>query len=190
MYFIQYFPRYENKMTKFFKWICFHTFSLYSIRLGCYDSHVALLNKDWMPIKRYLSPYGLNDSNNISLYIITLRPRQNGRHLADGIFKGIFFKENLWIWIKIFLKFVPNCLIGGRLALVQIRAWHQTGNCRPSVPIHICIIRSLMSYSNKKYHQTSNIRCPQSQNLNVSDLVLQLFLPNPLKLGVEWRMKM
>ena len=41
----------------------------------------------------------------------TLRPRQNGRHIADNIFKRTLFNENLWISIKISLKFVhkgPN----------------------------------------------------------------------------------
>ena len=40
------------------------------------------------------------------------------------------------------------------------------------------------------YRQFSNIRRTQSQNINVSRLVLQLFLPNPLKPGVKLRMKM
>ena len=40
------------------------------------------------------------------------------------------------------------------------------------------------------YHQIFNIRCTKSQNWNVSCLVLQLCLPNPLKLGVKLRMKM
>ena len=37
----------------------------------------------------------------------TLRPRQDGRHFPDDIFKHIFLKENFWIWIQISLKFVP-----------------------------------------------------------------------------------
>ena len=36
----------------------------------------------------------------------------------------------------------------------------------------------------------SNLLYKTPQNLNVSRLVLQLSLPNPLKLGVELRMKM
>ena len=36
-------------------------------------------------------------------------------------------------------------------------------------------------YELRKYHQTSNIGHTKSQNLNVSYLVLQLSLPNPLK---------
>ena len=40
------------------------------------------------------------------------------------------------------------------------------------------------------YRKFANIRLTQSQNINVSCLVLQLSLPNPLKSGVELRMKM
>ena len=40
------------------------------------------------------------------------------------------------------------------------------------------------------YRQFSNIRRTQSQNINVSRLVLQLSFPNPLKLDVNLRMKM
>ena len=39
------------------------------------------------------------------------------------------------------------------------------------------------------YRQTSNIRPTKSQNLNVSRLILELSLPNPLKSGVMSRMK-
>ena len=38
----------------------------------------------------------------------TLRPRQNGRHFPDDIFKCLFLNENVWISIKISLKFVPE----------------------------------------------------------------------------------
>ena len=40
------------------------------------------------------------------------------------------------------------------------------------------------------YHKTYNIRCSQSQNLNVSHLLLQFSLPNPLKPDIKSRMKM
>ena len=35
------------------------------------------------------------------------RPGQNGRHLADNIFRCIFLNENICILIKISLKLVP-----------------------------------------------------------------------------------
>ena len=53
----------------------------------------------------------------------TLRPRLNGRHFADNIFKCIFLNENISIAIKISLKFVPKGSINNIPALVQIMAW-------------------------------------------------------------------
>ena len=44
--------------------------------------------------------------------------------------------------------------------------------------------------SDPYYRQISNIRHTKSPNLNVFRLVLQLSLPNPLKPGVQSRMKM
>ena len=41
-----------------------------------------------------------------------------------------------------------------------------------------------------KYRKTSSLNRTKSQNLNVSCLLLQWSLPNPLKLGVKLRMKM
>ena len=42
------------------------------------------------------------------VHVNSLRPRQNGRHLADDMFKCIFLNENVWIPIAISLKFVPK----------------------------------------------------------------------------------
>ena len=41
----------------------------------------------------------------------------------------------------------------------------------------------------KKYGQTAHLRHTKSQNFNISRLVLHLDLPNPLKSGVQSRMK-
>ena len=77
----------------------------------------------------------------------TLRPRQNGRHFADNIFKCIFLNENAWIRIKISLKFVPQGPINNIPALVQIMAWRRPGDKPLSGPImvglptHICVTR-------------------------------------------------
>ena len=50
----------------------------------------------------------------------TLRPRQDGRHFTDDIFKCIFLNENVSIAIKISLKFVPKGPINNIPTLVQI----------------------------------------------------------------------
>ena len=60
--------------------------------------------------------------------INTLRPRQNGRHFPDDIFKCIFTNENIWILIEISLKFVPKGPINSIPALVQIMAWRRLGD--------------------------------------------------------------
>ena len=79
--------------------------------------------------------------------INTLRPRQNGRHFADDIFKRIFLNENIWIPIKISLKFFPKGSINYIPALVQIMAWCRPGD-KPlsepmmvNLPTHICVTR-------------------------------------------------
>ena len=55
--------------------------------------------------------------------INTLRPRQDGRHFPDHIFRCIFLNENIWIAINISLSFVPKGSIDNIPALVQIMAW-------------------------------------------------------------------
>ena len=84
--------------------------------------------------------------------INTLRPRQNGRHFADDIFKCIFLNENVSFPIKISLKFVPKGQINKIPALVQIMAWRRPGD-KPlsepmmfSLPMHICLIRHQWVY--------------------------------------------
>ena len=49
-------------------------------------------------------------------------------NLADIIFKCIFLTKDLWITIKISLKFVPKEPIDSKPALVQVMAWRLTGD--------------------------------------------------------------
>ena len=58
----------------------------------------------------------------------TSRPRQNGRHFPDDIFKWIFLNENGWMSINISLKFVPRGPINNIPTLVQIMAWRRPGD--------------------------------------------------------------
>ena len=59
----------------------------------------------------------------------TLRPRQDGQQFPEDIFKCIFLNENVWISIKISLKFfVPKGPINKIPTLVQIMAWPRSGN--------------------------------------------------------------
>ena len=54
-------------------------------------------------------------------WVNPLRPRQNGRHFAYGIFKCLFLNENV-------LKFVLKGSINNITALFQIMVWHQLGD--------------------------------------------------------------
>ena len=77
----------------------------------------------------------------------TLRLRQNGRHFADDTFKHISLNENVRIYMKISLNFVPYGPINNIPALVQIRTWRRPGNEPLSEPMmvrlstHICLTR-------------------------------------------------
>ena len=72
-----------------------------------------------------------------------LRPRQNGRHVADDTFKRIFLNETFRISIKISLKGSINNIP----ALFQIMAWRRSGDKPLSEPMmvrlltHICVTR-------------------------------------------------
>ena len=116
-----------NKFSSFDKNFCEFFFSegMFQIMALCWSG-----NKPW------LGP------------VNTLRPRQTEQHSADDIFKRICFNENVWISIKISLKFVPKGPINNIPALVQIMAWRRSGD-KPlsepmmvSLPTHICITRT------------------------------------------------
>ena len=69
----------------------------------------------------------------------TFRPRQNGRRFADDTFKRIFLNKNVRISIKISLKFVPKGPINNNPALVQIMAWHRSGDKPLSEPMMVSL---------------------------------------------------
>ena len=75
-------------------------------------------------------------------------PGQNRYHFADGIFRCIFLNENVWIFIKISLNFVPKGSMNNIPAMVQIMAWRRIGDkpfflkqCLPDSLMHICGFR-------------------------------------------------
>ena len=70
----------------------------------------------------------------------TLRPRQNGRHFADDVFKYIFMNENVWISIKISLKFVPKGPFNNSPSLVQIMPWRRPGGKPLSEPMMVSLL--------------------------------------------------
>ena len=95
----------------------------------------------------HLREWRQHSSSCVIVIVNTLRPRQNGRHFADDMFKCIFLNENVWIPIKIALKFVPKGSNNNNPALVQIMAWGRPGDKPLSEPMmiilltHICVTR-------------------------------------------------
>ena len=80
--------------------------------------------------------------------INTFRPRQNGRHFPDDIYKCMFLNENIWISIKISLKFfVPKGRSNNIPVLFHIMAWRRPGDtplCETfmvRLSTHICVTR-------------------------------------------------
>ena len=78
-------------------------------------------------------------------YINTLRPRQDGYHFADNIFKLIFLNEHVFIMIKISLKFVPMSPITNEPASVHKMAW-----CRKGLLTNIRV--TWLKWVNISYH--------------------------------------
>ena len=76
--------------------------------------------------------------------ILPLRPT---RHFPDDIFNCSFLNVNVWISIRISLKFVSEALIDNKIALVQIMACCRPGDkpfsktMLPSSSTHICVTR-------------------------------------------------
>ena len=67
--------------------------------------------------------------------IDTLRPRQNGCHFTDDIFKCIFLNENYSALIRISRKVAPKGPVNDVPALVKITACRRAGDKPLSEPI-------------------------------------------------------
>ena len=88
----------------------------------------------------YITPSSIQTNT-----VNTLRLRQIDRKVAVDIFKWISLNENVWILLKISLKFAPTFRINNFPALVQINAWRRQGDKPLSVPMtvslrtHMCV---------------------------------------------------
>ena len=64
----------------------------------------------------------------------------------DDIFKCIFLNENVWISLKISLKFVPRIQISNIPALIQIMAWRRPGDKPLSEQMMVCFTDAYMRH--------------------------------------------
>ena len=123
------------------------TFILYPLEY--YPTPVACLSLAMSPasgfhvILRVCEIRVLNESGLRGSSFNSLRPRQN-RHFEDDILTCIFLNENVWIPIKISMKFVPQ---GPIKIMVQIMVWRRPGDKPLSgpmmvrLPTHTCVTR-------------------------------------------------
>ena len=97
-----------------------------------------------------LTPSSSCSENNRVVRVLpmnSLRPIQNRRHSSDDVSKCNFIDKNVWIPIKISLKFVPKGSINNIPALVQIMAWRRTGDKPLSEPMMTQFNDAYMRYS-------------------------------------------
>ena len=114
--------------------LCFFSF---------YDVYVLLTH--WGPTYASVNYHTIGSDNGLMpvqcWHIVnTLRPRQNGRRFPDDIFECNFLNEDVWISIKISLKFVPKGPINNIPALVQIMAWRRSGDKPLSEPMMVSLL--------------------------------------------------
>ena len=121
-------------------WLKF--FLIFNIIIFPGGSHSARQVSDWFPQHGEESRFTgyLQVGHQATQTFHTLRPRQNGRHFADDIFTWIFVNENIWILIKISLKFVPKGIINYIASLVQIMAWRRPGDKPLSEPLMVNLL--------------------------------------------------
>ena len=154
--------KFLSKLTYFHWQICIWKCRLPKWRPSCPGLNVlssmfltAALPMRWICSLAILSIWHIQNSRVYSR-VKTLRQGQNGRHFADDILKWIFLNENVWIPIKISLKFVPKGPINNIPALDQIMAWRRPGDKPLSelmmvrLPTHICVTR--LQWIKRNYH--------------------------------------
>ena len=88
----------------------------------------------------------------------TLRPRQDGRHFPDDIFKSIVLNENVKILIKISLTFIPKDPINNLPALVYVMAWRRPGDKPLSEPIMVNLLTHILVREPADVYITSRVQ--------------------------------
>ena len=151
---IYYSPKIKSVLVKYCKIIVLLNLNSYMRRIPselilgspCIIFQVQL-DEYQIPSHPHVPVYHKGWSKQGHMNINTLRPRKNGRHFADDIFKRIFLNENVCILLKISLKFISKGPINNIPAMVQIMACRRPGDKPLSEPMlvgsltHICVTR-------------------------------------------------
>ena len=154
------------------------------ISLNWVYDYLSILGSKLIHVSRRgpMQSFEVLDTDSSYISVNTLRPRQNGRHFPDDIFKWIFLNENVWIPIKISLKFVPKVPINNIPALVQIMAWRRPGDKPLSEPMMVCLLKHICVTRPKwvndmdimTFTVTSHERCGISRHQNLNSLFISL----------------
>ena len=116
-------------------------------------------------------------------FINTLRPSQDGRLFVDDIFKCMFLNANIWISIKISLKFVPNGPINTIPALAQKMAWCWPGDKSLSEPRLVSLLKPIC-FTRPQWVILWNIRLTMAERVSCS--LYTTVLLNWYNFGVFW----
>ena len=117
----------------------------YDYWVWCYTTAQSM-RYGYCEMENYCGEYSNHIDFNHKAFLNTLMARQDSRYFADDVLNECL-NENVWISLKIPLRFVPRCPINNIPALVQIMAWRRPGDKPLSepmlvfVPMHICVTR-------------------------------------------------
>ena len=118
-------------------------------------------------------------------FVNSLRPGQNGCHFANGMFKCISLNENVWILIKISLKFVPRGPVNNIPALVQIMAWRLQGGKPLSEPMMVSLLTHICTNDPTRHRKWGTTR--RQVLTMVSMIVVMLHKSGPDKMAAIWQ---
>ena len=116
--------------------------SRYQMQTPPESAPAIALAKTWIPVF-YLRFTDLHERNkwlSQAKQLNTLRPRRSRRHFADDSLRYIFLNENIWISIRMSLKFIAKGPINDIPTLVQIMAWRRPGDKPLSEPMMVSLL--------------------------------------------------
>ena len=107
-----------------------------------------------------------------------MRLRQNGCQFPDENYKCICLNENIYISIKISLKFVPKGPTKNIPALVHKMAWHQPGDKPLSEPMMVSLLMHTC-ITQPQLEQLERLRSEDTPRRPVITLTIDQFILNP-----------
>ena len=138
--------------------------------LRCYCAHYD--------VTVMMMPYSFTLPQSVSI----LRPKQNGCYFPDNIFRCILLPENVWIFIKISLYFLPVVSVNNFPALVQIMAWHRPGDRLLSEPLMVRLAMIMHHSASTSYYRFGN-----AISNNNTYLIYRSFLWDVINHKCHWK---